>query len=126
MKHFIEVFLAIVAAIGVLVGGTTAAYNMMDDEYKVATVGWVLDFFGARNNFTTLTTANININYYEREKCKLLKAGKPAILDETSDDLLSDSYKFYEEVKEKPHRYLSWQRPDICIDRKEPLDEPPR
>ena len=113
MKHFMEIFLAIVASISAIMGILGAGYAMLDEEYKLATQGWVLGFFGARNNFSTLTTANININYYERERCK----GK--ILQAEQHELLNYSYEFFAEIKGYEHRYRDGtMTPDeVCLDR---------
>lgn len=120
MKKLVEMMqlvAAMIVAFGVLLGAGATVYAMMDEQYQVATRGWVLSFFGSRNNFATLTTANININYYEKRKCQ------GHMLNETEHELLKQLYFFYKEVTKHTHRYHDWERPAICLDRGVPTDE---
>lgn len=108
---FLQMVAAGITAAAVIGGGGSAVYLMLDEQFRVATQGWVADRFGEQNDYTTLTTANININYHEKKKCQ------GVILDESAHVILQQSYQFYEQVTGHSHRYTEMSEEDICIDR---------
>ena len=111
--EFLQTIAAMLAAGAIIFGAIGGLYFALDEEFRLATEGWVREKFEPSNNFTTLTTANININYYEKKKCENV------LLDETAYEILEDSYLFYAQIKMRPHRYRSgvMSAAEICAER---------
>jgi hypothetical protein len=111
IKGFITNVASVITATGIILGAAAGGYAMLDEDYRVATIGWVTEQFGANQEFLVLNVAKRNINYLEKRKCN----GYTLSNEDTK--TLFKSYELYELAEEHPHRYTTLTREEICADR---------
>jgi hypothetical protein len=111
MIKFLQQIASIIVASTIVWGTVITAYTFLDDDIKIATMGWVKNSFGGKQDFLLMNQVKRNINYYERKKCQ------GTVLSDDDHTTLEQSYEFYEIDTGFKHRYETMARVDVCIDR---------